>query len=39
MSSLRNGRRVNTASADDPDIKDYYRMNFEGEPMRAFQRY
>jgi site-specific DNA-cytosine methylase len=29
---LRNGRRVNT----DPDIKGYYRMNFEGEPIRVF---
>jgi site-specific DNA-cytosine methylase len=33
---LRNGRRVNTAPADDPDIKGYYRMNFEGEPIRVF---
>jgi hypothetical protein len=33
---LRNGRRVNTASADDPDIKGYYQMNFEGEPIRVF---
>jgi hypothetical protein len=33
---LRNGRRVNTAPADDPDITGYYRMNFSGEPIRAF---
>jgi hypothetical protein len=33
---LRNGRRANTASADDPNIKGYYRMNFEGEPIRVF---
>jgi hypothetical protein len=33
---LHNGRRVNTASADDPDIKGYYQMNFEGEPIRVF---
>jgi site-specific DNA-cytosine methylase len=33
---LRRGRRVNTAPADDPDIKGYYRMNFEGEPIRVF---
>jgi site-specific DNA-cytosine methylase len=34
---LRNGRRVNTAPSDDPDIKGYYRMNFEGEPIRVFR--
>jgi site-specific DNA-cytosine methylase len=33
---LRNGRRVNTAPADDPDITGYYWMNFAGEPIRAF---
>jgi hypothetical protein len=33
---LRNGRKVNTAPADDPDIKGYYRMNFAGEPIRDF---
>jgi site-specific DNA-cytosine methylase len=33
---LRNGRRVNTASADDLDINGYYRMNFEREPIRVF---
>jgi site-specific DNA-cytosine methylase len=33
---LHNGRRVNTAPADDPDIKGYYRMNFKGEPIRVF---
>jgi hypothetical protein len=33
---IRNGRRVNTAPADDPDIKGYYRMNVEGEPIRVF---
>jgi site-specific DNA-cytosine methylase len=33
---LRNGRKVNLAPADDPDIMDYYRMNYAGEPIRAF---
>jgi hypothetical protein len=33
---LRNGRRVDTATADDPDITGYYRINFAGEPIRAF---
>jgi site-specific DNA-cytosine methylase len=33
---LRRGRRVNTAPADDLDIKGYYRMNFEGEPIQFF---
>jgi hypothetical protein len=33
---LRNGRQVNKAPADDPDIKGYYRMNFQGEPIRVF---
>jgi site-specific DNA-cytosine methylase len=33
---LWNGRKVNTALADDPDITGYYRMNFAGEPIRAF---
>jgi site-specific DNA-cytosine methylase len=33
---LHNGRRVNTAQADDPDIKGFYRMNIQGEPIRVF---
>jgi hypothetical protein len=33
---LCNGRRVNTAPADDPDIKGYYWMNFKGDPIRVF---
>ena len=33
---LQNGRKVNLAPADDPDITGYYRMNFAGEPIRAF---
>jgi hypothetical protein len=33
---LQNGRKVNLAPADDPDITDYYRMNYAGEPIRAF---
>jgi hypothetical protein len=33
---LRNGRKVNMAPADDPDITGYYRMNFAGKPIRAF---
>jgi site-specific DNA-cytosine methylase len=33
---LHNGRRVNIAQADDPDIRGFYRMNFKGEPIRVF---
>jgi site-specific DNA-cytosine methylase len=33
---LRNGRKVNLAPADDPNITGYYRMNYAGEPIRAF---
>jgi site-specific DNA-cytosine methylase len=33
---LRNGRKVNLAPADDPDITGHYRMNYAGEPIRAF---
>jgi site-specific DNA-cytosine methylase len=33
---LRNGRKVNLAPADDRDITSYYRMNYVGEPIRAF---
>jgi site-specific DNA-cytosine methylase len=33
---LRNGRKVNLAPEDDPDITGYYRMNYAGKPIRAF---
>jgi site-specific DNA-cytosine methylase len=33
---LRNGRKVNLAPADDPDITGYYRINYAGQPIRAF---
>jgi hypothetical protein len=33
---LRNGRKVNLAPADDPDITGYYRMYYAGKPIRAF---
>jgi site-specific DNA-cytosine methylase len=33
---IHNRRRVNTAQADDPDIRGFYRMNFKGEPIRVF---
>jgi hypothetical protein len=33
---LHNGRRVNTAQADDPDIRGFYPMNFKEEPIRVF---
>jgi hypothetical protein len=33
---FRNGRKVNLAPADDPDITGYYRINYAGEPIRAF---
>jgi site-specific DNA-cytosine methylase len=33
---LRNGRKVNLAPADDPDITVYYRMSYAGRPIRAF---
>jgi site-specific DNA-cytosine methylase len=33
---LHNGRRVNTAQADDPDIRGFYQMNLKGEPIRVF---
>jgi site-specific DNA-cytosine methylase len=33
---LHNGRRVNTAQADDPDIRGFYRMIIQREPIRVF---
>jgi site-specific DNA-cytosine methylase len=33
---LRNGRKVNLAPADDPDITGSYRMNYAGKPIQAF---
>jgi site-specific DNA-cytosine methylase len=33
---LWNGRKVNLAPADDPDITGYYRMNYAGEPIWDF---